>query len=87
MAPTWAGPGLLSFPFARKSIRFLIFGSFLLVPPVKRSNGSIIELGTATIRTNDISYNSQKPDISYTDNWYKNETGHFVQKTFRTKLN
>ena len=45
--------------------------------------------GTTTIRTNDISYSSQKPDISYTDNWYKNETetGHFVQKTFRTKLN
>ena len=39
--------------------------------------------GTTTIRTNDISYNSQKPDISYTDNWYKNETGHFVQKTIR----
>ena len=44
-------------------------------------------LGTTTIRTNDISYNSQKPDISYADNWYKNETGHFVQKTFRTKIN
>ena len=43
--------------------------------------------GTTTIRTNDISYNSQKPDISYTDNWHKNETGHFEQKTFRTKLN
>ena len=43
--------------------------------------------GTTTIRTNDISYNSQKPDISYTDNWYKNENGHFVQKTFCTNLN
>ena len=40
-----------------------------------------------TIRTSDISYNSQNPDISYTDIWYKKETGHFVKKTFRTKLN
>ena len=42
---------------------------------------------TLFIRHRDNSYNSQKPDISYSDNWYKNETGHFVQKTFRTKLN
>ena len=72
-------------------IRFLYFFVKKDFPCQKHSTVSAsqncVYLGTATIRTNDISYNSQKPDISYTDNWYKNETGHFVQKTFRTKLN
>ena len=30
---------------------------------------------------------AKKLDISYTDNWYKNDTRHFVKKRFRTKLN
>ena len=42
--------------------------------------------GTTTICTIDTSYNSQKHDKSYTENWYKNETGHFVQNTFGTEL-
>ena len=54
-------------------------------PKISFSDGRID--GTTTIHTNNISsYNSQTPDISYTDNWYKNETRHFVQKTFRAKF-
>ena len=53
-----------------------IFVNFLIHRKDTDGGGGV---GTTTIRTNDIPYNSQKPDISYTDNWYKNETGHFVQ--------
>ena len=76
--------------FNANYVDIMVFEPSVLFPSPPQFGGGIehmVQNGTTTIRTNDISYNSQKPDISFTDNWYKNETEHFVQKTFRTKLN
>ena len=42
--------------------------------------GNYINQRSMTIRTQHVSYNGKKPDISYTDVSYKNENGHFVPK-------